>query len=557
MKAPLYSNFRSLILILLLLLPFLMNGQQESDSVHYSPYTVIYNHLFYLQPETFDSDQSALSFPGTTIEANQELAVQLKQILDGRGLYVDINQVPDKYTLDDSLSRQIYTLFNSEPNIYVERSNKGWHYSRTTIDNIPKMHREVYPLGTNLMKRLATPRWEKQFLGIRTWQWMGLLIMLVVTIIIHRLLTLIFRFIIPRLARKRFIDTEAEVLSVKKVARTFSLFMVTRALILFIPTLLLSPKAAFFLMRGLHILNGVFIILFLLNLVDLFMIYLTKLAERTKNTMDDQLVPVARRITKGVVLFGGIIYILNILDVNITALLTGISIGGLALALAAQDTVKNLIGSLVIFVDRPFQIGDWINFDGIDGTVEEVGIRSTRVRTFANSVIYVPNGKLADMTVNNMGVRLFRRYSTQLGITYDTPPHLIEAFVEGIKEMIRQHPSTRKDYFEVHLNGFGDSSLNIMLYMFFRVPDWTNELSGKHDIIIGIIKLADKLGIRFAFPTTTLHIEEFPGTSSLTPSHDADTHNADNKVREFIQEFKQNLSAPTKQNNKHGGEDAG
>jgi len=531
----------STFFILGFVLLFAKSYAQDSTSINASPYQVIYNHLFYLQPETYEPERSALSFPGDNQEENIELAVQLKQILDGKGLYVDINQVPNRNFLADS-TIYTYTLFDSDPKIYVEIGADGWYYSRTTIQNIPSLHKEVYPLGANMMKYFSGPKWDKGFLKIKSWQWLGLFVILIISFIVFRILTLIIRYIIPRLSRIKYISSQAEIDTVGKAARTLSLFLVARTLIILLPILLLHPKVSFYLIRTLHIFSAVFMVLFLMHVVDLIMIYMTRLAERTANTMDDQVVPVVRRIIKGVVILGGIIYILKLIDVNVTALLAGISIGGLALALAAQDTVKNLIGSLVIFVDRPFQIGDWISFDGVNGTVEEVGIRSTRVRTFENSLTSVPNGKLSDMTVNNMGVRLFRRFKTEVGITYDTPPHLIDAFVEGIRQMIIEHPYSRKDTFEVHLNSFGSNSLNILIYMFFKVPGWSQELSGKHDIIVGIINLADALDIRFAFPTSTIHIEEIPGQTSLTPTHTKDTKEAERRMKESLEHYKSRVS---------------
>ena len=171
----------------------------------------------------------------------------------------------------------------------------------------------------------------------------------------------------------------------------------------------------------------------------------------------------------------------------------------------------------MIFLDKPFQIGDWISFDGIDGVVERVGVRSTRLRTFANSLTYVPNGVFAERVIDNMGLRIFRRYKTEIGITYDTPTYLIDLFVDGIEHLIANHPFTRKDNFEVALSSFGNSGIQIMIYAFFAVDNWTDEVKGKHDLMKGIINLADAIGVRFAFPTQTVFVEEIPGKPSLTP----------------------------------------
>ena len=133
-----------------------------------------------------------------------------------------------------------------------------------------------------------------------------------------------------------------------------------------------------------------------------------------------------------------------------------------------------------------------------------------------------PNGMLADQIVDNLGLRVYRRFKTEIGITYDTPPVVIDLFVRGIRAILLQHAYTRKDVIEVHLNNFGSSSLNILLYTFFDVPDWGTELKSRHELMHAIMVLAGDLGVRFAFPTQTLHIEEFPGKGATTPPPKSD-----------------------------------
>jgi len=188
--------------------------------------------------------------------------------------------------------------------------------------------------------------------------------------------------------------------------------------------------------------------------------------------------------------------------------------------LAAQDTIRNLFGSLTIFLDRPFQIGDWVVGTGFEGTVEEVGFRATRVRTFYNSLVYVPNGKLTDMIIDNMGARVFRRYRAMLAITYDTPPELIDAFCEGLREIVQKHPDTRKDAFFIYMHEMGSASLNILFQIFFKVKTFPEEFQARHEIILQTLHLAKALGVRFAFPTQTIHIEEMPEKKSGTPVYD-------------------------------------
>lgn len=210
-----------------------------------------------------------------------------------------------------------------------------------------------------------------------------------------------------------------------------------------------------------------------------------------------------------VIIFGTLISLQN-LGINVMSLVAGLGIGGLAFALAAKDTAANLFGSIMILLDKPFQVGDWVKVSESEGTVEEIGLRSTRIRTFYDSVISVPNMDMATTRIDNMGKRAFRRITMTIGITYDSPPEKIEAFLEGIKNIILANPSTRKDYFHVVLNGFGPSSLDILLYVFVKVPSWAEELIAKQNLMLEIIRLASTLGLDFAFPTQTLHVETMP-----------------------------------------------
>jgi MscS family membrane protein len=133
--------------------------------------------------------------------------------------------------------------------------------------------------------------------------------------------------------------------------------------------------------------------------------------------------------------------------------------------------------------------------------------------------MYVPNNKLADSMVDNHGLRQYRRFYTKIAVTYDTPPDLIEAFIEGLRKVVVEHPETRKDYYHVYFNDMNAYSLDIMFYIFFTCPDWAGELRARHEVLLEIMRLGERLGINFAFPTQTLHMENFPGQSSLSPSY--------------------------------------
>ena len=242
------------------------------------------------------------------------------------------------------------------------------------------------------------------------------------------------------------------------------------------------------------------------RLVDAAADYWQQAASETESKLDDQLVPLAR--TSGKLFVGaiGAVFILQNLDVNITSLIAGLGLGGLAIALAAQDTLKNLLGGATILADKPFQVGDWVIMGDIEGTVEQVGFRSTRIRTFADSLISVPNARITDTAVNNMGQRTWRRYYTTVGIAYHTDPDRIQAFVEGVRAIVRSNPNMRRDYYIVELHSFGDFALNIMVYTFIGASNWNEELRTRHIFNLDIIRLANELQVEFAFPTQTLHL---------------------------------------------------
>ena len=215
------------------------------------------------------------------------------------------------------------------------------------------------------------------------------------------------------------------------------------------------------------------------------------------------------------------------------SVITGLGVGGLAVALAARDTLANFLGSIIIMWDRPYQIGDWIVVGDKEGMVEDIGFRSTRIRSFYDSQLSIPNSDTVNATVDNMGRRKYRRIRTFVSVTYDTPAEKIEAFLEGIKNIIRANPTTRKDYFNVVLHDFGSHSLDIMLYFFVRVADYANELVERQRVLLEVIRLAEAMEIRLAFPTQTVQVESFPGQPSTARSEAL----AGEELRTIAQDF--------------------
>lgn len=260
---------------------------------------------------------------------------------------------------------------------------------------------------------------------------------------------------------------------------------------------------------------GYFIIKLFYLAVDAFGKVFMAYALKTESSMDDMLAPFITKSLKVFVVIVGVLLTIQNMGINVVSILAGLGLGGLALALAAQDTAANLFGSITIFLDQPFKVGDWIKIQDVEGTVEEIGFRSTRIRTFYNSVIAIPNSIVAKEKLDNMGVRQQRRIRHNFGLEYSTPPHKIEEFCEAIRYIIMQDEKVIKETITVAFNGYLDSSLNILVNFHLRVLDTPEELSRQQRILLDILAMAESIGVQFAFPSRTLYVAQ-TGSDNLS-----------------------------------------
>ena len=245
------------------------------------------------------------------------------------------------------------------------------------------------------------------------------------------------------------------------------------------------------------------------QLVELMDYWMTRLTAKTKTTLDDMMVPLVRKTFRTLAVMLGFVQIAQQLsDKPITSILAGLGVGGLAFALAAQDTIKNFFGSLVIFADHPFELGDRIVVDSEDGTVEEVGMRSTRIRTLNGHLVTVPNGELANKMIRNISKRPYIKRVANIGVTYDTSPEKVERAVEIIREILDAHNEKLHPDFpsRVHFNNFNDCSLNIQVIYWFAPPEYWEFLDFDNEFNLTMLRRFNEEGIEFAFPTQTLYL---------------------------------------------------
>jgi len=468
-----------------------------------------------------------------------EIAQQLNRFFGGKGVYVDIDKVPEDQDYTDSLraGRYTYEITYRFSDIYLEKNGNAWYLSKESAEKVPDLYNTAFPFGSDRLLKYLPTEGSIEIFGIFAWQYLAILILVALTYLVFRFLNWLISFIVTRVLF-RFGYNDIAKTHVQPVTRPIGLLIAFIMAEMALPFLQLPIKVNALASVTVEIFIPFFAMIAIYYAVNILGLYLDKIAKKTDNTFDDQLVPLIRKILKTFVVIIGALVVLSRMGSDVKLLLGTLSVGGLALALAAQDTIKNFFGSLMIFLDKPFQAGHWVvTTDGIDGTVEQVGFRSTRIRTFENSLISVPNGRLSDAAINNYGLRSYRRFRTHIAVTYDTPPDLLELFIKGLREIVDKHPHTRKDYYHVYMNDMGSHSLNILFYIFFITPEWSEELKYRHEVILLIMKLAHTLGINFAFPTQTLHMENFPGEDSLSS-----VYGSGDKMEKEMMKFFENQS---------------
>jgi len=252
-----------------------------------------------------------------------------------------------------------------------------------------------------------------------------------------------------------------------------------------------------------HILIAINITWLIARLVDAIIgEYIVPLAEKTESTLDDQIIPVIRKGLRSVIWVLGIIVALNNAGYDVGALIAGLGIGGLALAMAAKDSVANIFGGIMVFTDKPFKVGDRIKINGFDGTITEIGIRISRMKTLEGRLVTIPNSLFTGDMVENVTAEPTRKVVLNLGLTYDMSAEQMEKGIALLKEIAANNNDINNDYL-VSFNAFGDFSLGILFIYYIR-PESDN-LDTQTAINLEILKQFSANGLEMAFPTQTIY----------------------------------------------------
>lgn len=444
-------------------------------------------------------------------ESGADWATRLVGHLDSRGLRISTESAPDEPNYVNSSGEHRYAD-KVAPQFPLVKIGTKWVVRDQDLQQIPR------PLALAVVDHL--PSWFGfRLFGLHLWQILGIGILVIVAVLFRKLAVRVFRFYVEGLS-KRLHRQYTENLA-KRASLPIGGIMMSIAFYVGIPLLLLPLRFSQVGLLAARALFAYSLVWVFFRIIDATAEWMLGKAAKTDTMLDDQLIPLLAKTVKLFLATIIGIFLLQNVGVDVGSLLAGLGLGGLAFALAAKDTIANFFGSVMIFVDKPFQIGDWVVVGDVEGTVEDVGFRTTRIRTFYNSLVSVPNAILTNTSVDNYGLRKFRRYSTTLGLAYDTPPEKIEAFCLCVRGLIANSPGMRTDYFLVEFKEFADSSLNIMLYCFMVASDWGEEMRIRTKLNLDILRCASDLGVSFAFPTQSLHIESMVPSGQRWPSHNA------------------------------------
>jgi MscS family membrane protein len=484
------------------------------------------------------SAQRALDLSELPIDLSEEtsrrLALQLKEVLDRLDLPA-LDTIPDAEDMAKS-EFKYWVIPNSE--IRIQRVQTGprvgeYLFTPQTLNRLPEFYESIkdlpYKPGANegwydffnyspagvavALHQIVPPRWLIEsphyrnrllYLDQPAWRWFGIVVVLGIGLIFIRLCFRLRRYLKGRLPKfKPWIN----LLRPASVVIVAAISAMTLAQVLRISGLVY--QIAIPLLWTIFYFSLTWLVWVLGEAIALSLIAREHLRF---GSIDSQLILMVVRLISFITAVAILVFGADHLGLPAYSMLAGFGVGGLAVALAAQQTFANLLGSLIIMIEKPFKLGDSIKLKDTEGTVEKVGFRSTRIRTPYNSLVTIPSSELVNSTIDNLELRNYRQINTTLMLAYDTPVETIKPFIAAIEQLLENHENTRKDNIQVFFYEFAPASLNILVNFFIQVSKRADELQERQQILLSILCLAEELGVRFAVPTQSLHIKSLPNT---------------------------------------------
>ncbi len=493
-----------------------------------SPRGVMHRFLMGVAKWDRGGDEAALStldlsrVPETLRAVNGPLFVDyLRQIIDRIG-YVIWQEIPD-----DPDQRTPYVHYaHADGSITIapqpgEDGGVRWRFTADTIDTAPAVFEAVQllPLAPGLTEppplsryfavrervKSLSPALLERPLGLATWQWIALALGVAVAAVLGWLAGLAVRLVWHLLPDELMGGGEAAARRRRGLVHAVRFIAAGAVLYTLFGGIGLPSNVLTVLAAGAALVVCLGVVMVLYRLAGVVGAYFYRRAEDRSGHVDEIVTSLATGIVKIAVITGGIIVAADIVGLPYEGVIAGLGVGGLALAIAARDTVSNFFGAAVLLADRPFKRGDFVELDGRFAVVEEVGLRSSRLRLFDDSLMVIPNGKIADGTVINFGRRRKRQILLTLSVTYDTPREKLDTFVSELDTLLAGFPLADAEHY-VGLTRFAESAIEIDLWCYVWVTSYAGQVEAKHRLIGDIVTLADRLGVSFALPARTLHL---------------------------------------------------
>ena len=458
-----------------------------------------------------------------------KMARQLKVVLD-RTVWIDLDTLSPEPRghADDGLPsyRDLICRIKTpgeEVDVLLQRVPRSdgvhiWKFASKTVVQIPQFYKH-FGYGY-LGEILPAAFFDIEFLGVRFWMWVSIAVLAVLAYFVALVATVIFTFFLsrrkarPSYRLKRFIAGPIRLLIIVLLLRA--------------GINLLGPSVT---MRSLLQAKPILIIIFAWTIIELFGFIFNRLADRFRrndqHSASTVLLPVLRNVSTIIVITIAIIVLLDHIGFNVTTLLAGLGVGGIALALALQKSIENLIGTVTLYISKPVRVGDFCKFGEVLGTIEEIGLRSTRVRTLDHTVVSVPNAEFMNLHLNNFSKREKFWYHPRITLRYETTPDQIRYILSKIRKLLTSHPKVLSDPARVRFTNFGAYSLDLDIFAYIDATKYGEYLEISDDLNVQIMDIIAQAGSSFAFPSQTTYLESGQGLDEEL------TRSAEAQVREW------------------------
>jgi MscS family membrane protein len=483
----------------------------DEEAKRESPRAAVETFLALARAQRFAAAGQLLGVTKAEEGRRAELARRLKAVLDRR-LWIDLEKVSaaEAGDLNDGLSpnlEQLGTVSSKQGRTEPVRLRRlsdqsGWLFSPATVGRVDDWYDGLEDRW--LLEHLPPWLLRSGPAALLWWQWGGLLALVVAAAVVGTALSALLRWALGKVTSRTPSRWDDRLLARTVGPARFAFWLAL--LRVGAPFLLLYAPAeerAHDILRGLFLAN---ILWFCWRIVDVMAELSWDSPWSHQHPGSRALIPLARRAGKAVVSVAAVILFLSALGYPVTSLIAGLGLGGLAFALASQKTVENLFGAFSLGIDQPFREGDFVRVEELVGTVESLGLRSTKIRTLDRTLVSFPNGKLAEMRLETFAARERLRLACTVGLVYETTEAQMRAVLAGLEQTLREHPKIWSESVTVCFKELAASSLDIEIMAWFTTSDWAEFQAIRQEVLLSFMKVVESAGTSFAFPTRTVHL---------------------------------------------------